>query len=136
MKVNRLFIICCSALGVLSFAGCKKAIEIDVDPTLTPVGETAVPGQIIEWVAVDPDESFTVIFERPGLCKDQGPIQAKYKSPAKCTVLDQQLKQGDPPITYNYVLEGTVHGKPIKNPVKYSVAVRGPGSCPWCSRLQ
>jgi hypothetical protein len=132
MRLNRLFIICCSALAVLSFAGCKKAIEIDVDTSLTPLGTTAVPGQILEWFAVDPDESFTVIFERPGFCKEQGPLQAKFKSPAKCTVMDQKLKRGDPPIVYNYVLEGTVHGKPIKNPVKYNVLLRGPGHCPWC----
>jgi hypothetical protein len=132
MRLNRLFIICCSALAVLSFAGCKKAIKTDVDTTLTPLGETAVPGQLLEWVAIDPDESFSVIFEKPGLCKEQGPIQARYKNPAKCTVLDQKLKKGDQPIIYNYVLNGTVHGRPINNPVKYRVAVRGPGICPWC----
>jgi len=132
MRLNRLFIICWSALAVLSFGGCKKPIKTDVDTTLTPVGETAVPGQILEWVAIEPDESFSVIFERPGLCKEQGPLQAKYKSPAKCTVLDQEPKQGNPPIVYSYVLEGTVHGKPIKNPVKYKVLLRGPGGCPHC----
>jgi hypothetical protein len=132
MRLNRLLIICCSALAALSFAGCKKAIEVDVDQSLEPVGETAVPGQIIKWVAIDPDESFSVIFEKPGLCKEQGPIQATYKNPATCTVLDQKLKQGDPPVIYNYALQGAVHGKPIRNPARYRVAARGPGSCPWC----
>ena len=130
MRLNRLFIICCSALAVLSFAGCKKAIRIDVDTSLAPLGQTAAPGQVLEWFAIEPDESFSVNFEKSGLCIEQGPIQASYKKPAKCTVRDHNLKPGDPPIVYNYTLQGTVHGKPTRNPVVYHVAASGPGTCP------
>jgi hypothetical protein len=140
MRFSRQFIICCSALAAFSFTGCNKAIRpisIDVDPSsLAPIGEAAVPGQVLEWFAIKPGESFIVNFKEKGLCKEQGPLEAHYRAPARCTVVDQNLKPSDPPIIFHYTLSGTVDGKPIENPVVYSVAARGPGGCPWCQNAK
>jgi hypothetical protein len=141
MRSNRLFIICCSALVAFSFTGCNKEsgpIRVDVDPSLTPIGQTAEPGQVLEWLAMKPGETFTVTIleeKQSQLCQEQGPLQASYRHPAKCTVRDQNLKPGAPPVIFHYTLSGTVNGQPTNNPTPYSVAI-GPHGCPWCPSPQ
>jgi hypothetical protein len=131
MKWNRRFIVCGSAVALLTFAGCKKIVRITVDQSLAPITATTSPGETLEWVADQPGESFDVSWQ-PGLCQNGtlNPIPASYGKPAMCTVAPQHFTEPDTMIPYTYVLSGNVKGRPFQSP-KYKMAV-GPGGCKSC----
>src|SRR5882757_8323435 len=90
MKFNRPFIVFCSPIILMGFAGCKKVIKINVDRTLAPPVATTAPGETLEWVATEPGETFDVVFQA-GLCTQTSPIRATYGHPALCTVAAQNF---------------------------------------------
>ncbi len=129
MRWSRRFIACCSPLLIFSFAGCKKVIRINVDPSLAPLSATTVPGATLEWAATSRDESFDVVFDS-GLCNQKSPLHASYDRPAVCVVPLQQFGPGHEFIFYGYHIEGTVNGKPTRGP-REMVAI-GPTGCHQC----
>lgn len=129
MRWNRLFIVCCSSLLFLSFAGCKKVVRIKVNRTLAPVSATATPGATLEWVALSPGEEFDVKVDS-GLCTQKSPLHASYGHPATCIVPPQQFGPGNEPNYYNYSIDGTVDGTPFHG--SNQVVSIGPKHCPGC----
>jgi hypothetical protein len=130
MRWNRLFIVCCSSVILFSFAGCKKVIQINVEPSLAPLSAIATPGKTLQWVATASGESFDVVFDS-GLCTQKSPIHASYRKPAVCTIAPQTLGGEKGPTTiYTYSIEGNVDGRPFHGP-KYNIMV-GPARCKYC----
>jgi hypothetical protein len=147
MRLNRLFIVCCSSLMLMGFAGCKKVVKIKVDQSLAPLSAVTHPGETLEWAASADGESFEVNFES-GLCTQKSPIRASYGNPAVCTVARQNFGPEKRPILYTYSIEGNVPGAairsapatPLPSPpppgppppgTLYHVLV-GPRGCPSC----
>jgi hypothetical protein len=129
MRWTRLFIVCYSSIILFGFAGCKKPIVINVDPSVGQLSAVVAPGDTLEWIATTAGESFDVVFDDSTLCTQKSPLHASYKNPAKCTIAPQTFVDKQPK-SYTYNLVVKEDGKPLPSP-KYNILV-APGHCRYC----